>query len=409
MFMDPLRRKQLQKNGARMFWIRAFLNLKILNIVISLFFLHRGLTLSQIFYLAAIWSIGGLLFEIPSSYLADRWGRKKTIVLGVLLMLSQWVVFLVAQGFLEVAIGMVFYAFSFACFSGTDEALVYDTQKELGEEKGTLKHLSRYKSAQSALKIISSIVGAVIAKDLLGWQFQALIGIDIVASLIALVIALCLVEPDHHMDVEKLETGVFVDGVQLIKNDRPLMLAILNKQVLFFATLIPFLYYQQFFHSLGISIITIGVAWGVRHGIVFLWHWFVGHTQSSVPLVTRINRLNQLFLVVIAVFIALLFAAPIAPLLFFLYLAFVSVEAFRFPLFSELFHKRFHSYNRATTLSLSNLMHNVIEIPLVFFAGFIIALDPRYPFVFCFLLGVIVVFFLSLPSKSFSHETTGAT
>src|SRR3989338_2336179 len=101
--MDLYRIQQLKKNFLRMFFVRAFLNLRTINAVMSIFYFAH-----------------------------DFW----------------WFAF-----------GMFLYGISFACFSGTDEALVYDTEKELGQEPGTLSKLGKYKAAVTTFKIITPVLG----------------------------------------------------------------------------------------------------------------------------------------------------------------------------------------------------------------------------------------------------------
>ena len=110
----------------------------------ALFYLSRGLNLSQIFYLAIVWSVVNILFEVPSSYLADNWGRKKTIVFGVALYVIScgWLIF--AHSFWMLGLSVFFYALSNACFTGTDEALIYDTNRELGDGGDSLRRFGQY-------------------------------------------------------------------------------------------------------------------------------------------------------------------------------------------------------------------------------------------------------------------------
>ena len=399
MSISQNRKKQLEKNFARMFWIRAFVSIKVINVVISLFYIHRGLSLSQIFYLAVIWSISSLLFEVPSSYLADRWGRKQTITISILLMASHWFLLLFVNGFFWISIATIFYGMSFAALSGTDEALVYDTEKELGKEKGTLIKLGRYKSAQSLFKIFAPLVAVLIAKNLLAWQYLVLLGIDFIVTLIALFFAANIIEPHHKMDLEKEEAGVMMDAVNLLRKDKELLRAILNKEILFFAMFIPWLYYQKFFIDLGLTIVFIGLFWGVRHTIAFFWHWYVGHIQVGESIGGRINRLNTFFTLTSGFAVLLLLVWPQPHTLYFLFIAMTLFEGFRFSLFSELFHKKFKSYNRATTYSLVNLLHSIIEIPLVIAAGILVALNNSYPYYLTFLLALIVIFFIRIKEK----------
>jgi MFS family permease len=164
-------KEKLARNPKLLFWIKALKNVKVLSIVISLFYLHRGLSLSQIFYLSIVWAVTNLLFEIPSSYMADKWGRKKTLFVGAASFLFYWVVLLVGASFWVFAFAIFLYAFSFACFSGTDDALLYDTKKEFDKEAETLDSFGKYQSAKSLFKIVAPILGALIAKDLVEWQF----------------------------------------------------------------------------------------------------------------------------------------------------------------------------------------------------------------------------------------------
>jgi MFS family permease len=150
-------KEKLARNPKLLFWIKALKNVKVLSIVISLFYLHRGLSLSQIFYLSIVWAVTNLIFEIPSSYMADKWGRKKTLFVGAVSFLFYWIVLLIGASFWVFAFAIFLYAFSFACFSGTDDALLYDTKKELGKEAETLDSFGKYYSAKRVFKIAAPI------------------------------------------------------------------------------------------------------------------------------------------------------------------------------------------------------------------------------------------------------------
>lgn len=398
--MDLYRIQQLKKNFLRMFFVRAFLNLRTINAVMSIFYLHRGVSLSEIFYMGLMWAGAVLLFEVPSSYLADLWGRKKTMLLGIIFSLLQWVIFLFAHDFWWFAFGMFLYGISFACFSGTDEALLYDTEKELGQESGTLAKLGKYKAAVTTFKIITPILGALIAKDLTESQFIVILGIDIAGCVVAFILTCLLIEPQHRMDIHNMQTGVFSDGLRVIRQDPFMIKSIFNKEFVFFAIFIPWCYYQSFYVDLGLSIIVVGVGYGIKNLASFLGQWHVRRLTTHDNFTVSINRLNIAVSVSLLILIILLWiSAPAAIIYFFLLLA-IWAEDQRQPFFSELYHKRFASFNRATTLSLTNLLHNIIEFPLLIAAGALIAYNQIYPYYFSFLLALIVLLFLQLQLSS---------
>ena len=53
----------------------------VLAVIVPIF-QSLGLTMAQIFQTQAIFGITIVALEIPTGYLADRWGRKRTLVLG---------------------------------------------------------------------------------------------------------------------------------------------------------------------------------------------------------------------------------------------------------------------------------------------------------------------------------------
>ena len=77
--------KGLKLNKRLMFGTRFFIELKTLNAVIQLFYLSRGLDLGQIIYLSLVWTVTSFLCDVPSSFLADKFGRKKLIIAGIFL------------------------------------------------------------------------------------------------------------------------------------------------------------------------------------------------------------------------------------------------------------------------------------------------------------------------------------
>ena len=53
--------------------------------IIVLFFQENGLSMMEILLLQSIFSIGIILFEIPSGYFSDVMGRKNTIIIACIL------------------------------------------------------------------------------------------------------------------------------------------------------------------------------------------------------------------------------------------------------------------------------------------------------------------------------------
>ncbi|EKD43563.1 MAG: major facilitator transporter [uncultured bacterium] len=394
------RRKELSGNFSRMFFIQAFQNIRTINVVVTLFYLSRGLHLTQVFYLSIIWSLINILFEVPSSYLADHWGRKKTIVLGVSLYVVSclWLIF--ADSFLLISVSVFFYALSNACFTGTDDALIYDTNRELGTGDDSLRRFGQYYAAERIFKIVSPLIGVLIAKDLSPNQFVILLIIDASAAVISLLSALFIVEPKrHYIEVEKMEAGILRDAINLIKNNPNLMRAICNRALGFIGFFIIWRYQPELFTKLGAPILMLGFGWSILHLGLFISNYFIHKSWSNKSLTTKINFLNLLSIISIGLFlIGWHLNIPYYWLLF-IYILGNFFENARWPIFADLFNKYSNSFNRATTLSLSNFVKSIFDLPLLALAGFLVTYGLVYPIYFTFIILLLSSIISYLPKK----------
>jgi MFS family permease len=232
------------------------------------------------------------LSEIPSSYLADRWGRKKTMIAGVLFSLIHWILLIFAHNFIVFLIAFIFASIQYSFFSGTDDALVYDTNRELGKSEGGLKRLLY--SAKSIFKIIAPLIGALNAKDLLEWQFLVIIGVDIVATISAFIFAFLLTEPNHYMDLEEMEAGVMKDAWKLIKSDPLIFRAMISRALAFLSMFVVWRFHQKFFIDVHLPIIWLGISWSIVHAINFFYNQNIEKFIDKNLLQKKINLLNLL-------------------------------------------------------------------------------------------------------------------
>ncbi len=392
-------RAKLSRNFRLMFFVQAFQNVRTINIVVALFYLSRGLSLSQVFYLSIIWAVVNILFEVPSSYLADRWGRKKTIILSSFLYLTNCVLLIFSHSFLMFGLCIFFYSLASACLSGTDEALVYDTSRELGQKDDSLRRLGQYYAAEKIFKILTPLLGAFIAKDLSDYQFIVLLIIDSVASFIALVIPFFITEPKHHLEVEKIEAGIMVDAIKLVKNNPNLMRATCNRALGFTAVFIIWRYHQELFTHIGVSILTLGIGWSIFNFLITLLNYQIHRFWPNKSLTTKINFLNFLTIILVGLFVIAWYFNVHYYWILTLYFLINITENARWPIFADLFNKYSNSFNRATTLSLSNLIKSIFDIPLLVVSGLLVTRGLIYPAYFTFIIILISSIIFYLPKK----------
>lgn len=111
-----------------------FSGLRITDAVWVALLAARGFSLGEIGFAKSVDYLTGLLVEIPSGMMADLFGRKKTLLLGGVLVVAYNLLMAAAPNLFVICLAMALNALSKAMFSGTSSALVYDSLKQEGRE-----------------------------------------------------------------------------------------------------------------------------------------------------------------------------------------------------------------------------------------------------------------------------------
>ncbi|MDF2950315.1 MAG: hypothetical protein K0R07_2366 [Sedimentibacter sp.] len=104
--------------------------------VLSLVFIDKGASLSNISIIMGVYSLTVVVLELPSGILADVIGRKKVFCLSLIVSLIGYSVILFGRGMIFLCIGIIFYGTSRALSSGSFDALFIDSYIEtFGRDK----------------------------------------------------------------------------------------------------------------------------------------------------------------------------------------------------------------------------------------------------------------------------------
>lgn len=154
---------------------------------------YAGIGLIEVFMIVA-----ATTSEIPTGALADLIGKKKTLLLSFLVSGIGSLIMGFAPNLLWLIISVIFLAIGASLYSGTMEALVYDTLKENNLENKFSKINANLAAHQLITFSISSILGGIMYNINPGLPYLAL------GILFALAAILCffLVEP-------KIDTVIF--------------------------------------------------------------------------------------------------------------------------------------------------------------------------------------------------------
>lgn len=336
-------------------YIYRFLNefWLVLPILIPYYEANR-LNSTQIFTIQAAYALSILLLEIPSGYLADVIGRKKTLILGAC--------------FLPVGIGVYVFTHSFATFilaefiiaignsmrSGCDSALIYDTLVQMKKETEYKKLEGRSFYYTRVGTAISSILGGVTALISLRIPFYINMGI----CLLMIPFALWLIEPKR----EKLTaSSPFKDILKISRisfSHKLLRPLIFLTALLMSAGVIAIWAYFLYYESIGISIGFFGVLMAA-----YQLSAAVGSRQAHA-LEKFLGQKQSLFILLLMaptfVLLGIFQSMVLIPLIFLN----AFLMGFGFPLLMDHMNRLIESKVRATVLSVANMTRSLSYVIL---------------------------------------------
>lgn len=130
----------------------------------KLFMLDIGFTTATIGLMVAIMSIVMLAVETPSGILADRWSRKGVMILGCVALMVSGIIGAFSFNEPMYILSTVFWGIYAALYSGTYDAVIYDT---VVEEEGSAKkfetYLGRFRAVEGVSFVLGALVGGFIA------------------------------------------------------------------------------------------------------------------------------------------------------------------------------------------------------------------------------------------------------
>lgn len=160
------------------FWIyysaMSLLNSDVKRGVFIIYILSIGINNTETGFLQTSLFIAMMMGELPSGFLADKYGRKLALICSFIFMILYGLGYLLFSTFTPFLIMFILNGLAFSLQSGSDQALLYDYLKANGSEKSFIKINSREK-AISALAISASMALGGWLKDETSWQFLFLV------------------------------------------------------------------------------------------------------------------------------------------------------------------------------------------------------------------------------------------
>jgi len=136
----------------------------------QLFLLEKGLSLLEINLLNCVFMLSNFIFEIPTGAIADFFGRKKSVIVGLWIYSLSFFIYFFSDNFWQFLLAEVIGAIAFTCISGALEALVVDSLKH-HKYDGDLETVFRRGEIRHLGIIVGAVVGSFVGQIDLSWPW----------------------------------------------------------------------------------------------------------------------------------------------------------------------------------------------------------------------------------------------
>ncbi len=223
-----------------------------------------GLSMAQVLQTQALFALTVAVFEVPSGYIADVWGRRRAILAGSALNGVGFLWLLWADGFVDFLVYEIFLGLGISLISGADLALLYDSETQLEAESGggagASKSLSRLISIEAGASGVAGICASLL---LLFADMATLVKFQAVCGFVPLLLGLSLVETPRPV-LSQGHAGNARVILRTLVLDKPVVLwTALAIAAFGLLALYAFWIYQKYWELAGVPVSLFGYIWAV--------------------------------------------------------------------------------------------------------------------------------------------------
>ncbi|MGY5831288.1 MFS transporter [Vibrio vulnificus] len=330
--------------------------------IFILYLLHVGLSDIEISVLQTTLFLGTLLLEIPSGAIADRYGRKSSLVISLIFSVIYGLGFLYFEDFIPFVVLFFLHGMTFAFKSGADQAMLYDFLSYYKKENLYIKINGRAKAIGAISMSLSLLLGGWI-QDSISWD--AVYITFVLTKILAIVAVLQLneilpVEVANKNLEDNTEKEFNNDYEQkgflyLFKKKYTPLFVLFVGFALFDAVLTPYyIYGQQILNTTGVSIAMVGLVYSLIEGVNALLY-IVADKYSQ-----KIKFKNLLILtygtVSLGIYLTSITSSPL--LIALIFIVTLCIPAFYDLTYYDYINKFFPSEIRATCISIESFINS---------------------------------------------------
>ncbi|KKL53321.1 hypothetical protein LCGC14_2276610 [marine sediment metagenome] len=244
-----------QANIRKFYLFQFLLNLQLWWPIWVIYLMEeRGFTLGQVTLLDIPFWLSIIALQIPAAAIADRWGRKPTLIAAACALTVAVTLFGLASSFPVILVSYLIWGIGFALLFGTESAFLYDTLKALGREDDYARVYGRAWGLLTAAALVGTLLGAPVAA-------ATNLSLPIVLSgglaFLAVLVAATFTEPaPEARTAHRLTYGrVIADSIDILRRRPAVRYSILFYGLITVGSIAPIFFLQPFLreHDIGLG------------------------------------------------------------------------------------------------------------------------------------------------------------
>lgn len=355
--------KNLEGNIYKLYWLKISKWFLLVMPIIVLFYQESGMDIQDVMVIQSIFSIAVVLMEVPSGYMGDVLGRRKSLIVGSVLVFVGYVFYCLTSGFMGFLVAAVTLGIGTSFVSGSDSALLYDTLLRLRQTSGYIKLEGRLYAIGNFSEAIAGVLGGLLAAHFgLIYTFYG----QATVSVIGVFAAVSLVEPERKQVFStKSNWQNIKDTIHYVfVGNRELKWLILFASLMGGATITIAWFAQPYFLFAEVPLVYYGILWTALNLTVGVASWFAHKVEDNV---TALGLMWGVFVLIVGGYLGAAFA-PAMVGIGFLFVVYIG-RGIATPTFNNFINGHTSSDRRATVLSIRSFLFRLIFAVLAPFLG----------------------------------------
>lgn len=384
--------KHAYKRNIGLEYIHTFFrNTNFTHGIWAAFLLFKGFSLLDVGVFETVFHLSSLVFEVPTGVFGDLFGRKASRLMGGLSYAIYIALMLLTSNYLLLIVAFILCGMSYTFESGSGDALVYDSLKEI-----KLEH--RFMRVNGIKEVIYQSA-TVIVLFLTGWLLEGKYHTDfyLTAGMLVLAMLTIIRMKETHlphktkgMSLKQRINDHFVKTIKVVTSNKRLTLLIVFGALLFAPITAIYIYGQEYF---------------VFNGFRERWmlYFLAFHSLSAAIggfFAERIERkIGERKLMLIAPFLMMLFfwgiLIPYYGFITFILIGFL--DSLFFVVIFDYINKLIPTETRASVLSFFGMCFSLVMIVIFPIVGWIgTVTDIRYGYLFIAMVVSLVVIVMQI-------------